>query len=92
MKIDFLEEIIFVKRRKISSCKEHSFDLTNLFYVPFCFKICKDKKFGGSGIRRLEVLNRALLGKWLGKWFRYESMKRCMKRLGGIQSNDSYPS
>ena len=34
--------------------------------------ICKDKKHGGLGLRHLEGLNQALLGKWLWKF----SLKR----------------
>lgn len=35
--------------------------------VNWC-KICKEKKFGGLGSRRLEILNWALLDKWLWRF------------------------
>ena len=35
------------------------------FHLVNWAEICKDKKHGGLGLRHLEGLNQALLGKWL---------------------------
>ena len=38
------------------------------FHLVNWAEVCKDKKHGGLGLRHLEGLNQALLGKWLWKF------------------------
>ncbi|RVW56164.1 hypothetical protein CK203_080777 [Vitis vinifera] len=37
-------------------------------HLARCGIVCKDKKYGSFGIRRLKVFNQALLSKWLSRF------------------------
>ena len=47
------------------------------FHLVNWVEVCKDKKHGGLGLRHLEGLNQALLGKWL---WRFSFERECLWR------------
>lgn len=58
-------------------------------------QICSPKQYGGLGLRKMELMNKALLCKWLSR-FRVERdslWRQVVVSRHGIQENgDPYPS